>query len=924
MHMNVHDARPSTDAAAEGPALAVAMGGGGLSPSQTDQQLLVGPIGGSGSGTGGMTVHMGHLEVQQRLPAEAVGAVAATLPHPHQQLQQVPGWPPVQRAQQAQQAPASQHLRVDGRVGQDSVPQQPHQPMQLQQQQPQPQQQLNHHHHHHQLLQQQWQLRTVPQQPQQVPPLSVAATPQQQLLLQQQQQQQQRQPGITAAGVAGALPGQTLLGRLPTPPVMGAIRGVSPPQAMAMQPAAWWQHQQLAQQFPQLPQLMPQMGHQSMPPQALAPQPLVSPQQAASPRLAPAAGAAGPLPRLPQLLQQAHPRQQAQPQQRPPLPQQQPGSQQQPGLQQQQGQHQPGMPQQASVPGMQAGMQTGMLPEQQAALQHQMALQRQMLPFQQQQLQMGLMQSQAWLGGGAVGQPGGEGRGTPGGSFRAPLLPPSQQQQMLAQLQLQQLHMQMGGLPQYPFTQLYGQPGIAGMAGVPLAWPFASLPPVGLAPAVQQLPAFPPQLPAFDPTAAWYASHYGGGPPHQGGAPAAAPATAEPRRPSVVAPKSAEADQQSGKSAAAEVRGAGGGAVTAGGGLASIPGRPDAGRYWWKDAALTFGTPGDPEALERLAVQQEQRGRARREAQMENAAVALTSDPADISDEVTSRLRGQDSTTQGDIPSHNDYIGGRPPSDGGPLSGPLSATAPSPTAAAATDGAGSAIVNEPSTPAASPEAGRLSEGAPPADPSIAAHVDVPTGAAPHDLPPSAFVQTLTPEASQQGASNQRGKTWPPGVRAAVQDAAAPQQPGTNGELGRGSLDSSRGTVGATALSRRRSAAAPKRRSEDLAPPPLQLGQQPATTSVRRAPPRSIRRRGSAPHLQVVPPVPSGDPASTTAPRNANGAGSSGLQGGSTGVPPHSPPLSPGGAPGVMPGDATDEEGEGASPPQQRRRHWQRQ
>lgn len=115
--------------------------------------------------------------------------------------------------------------------------------------------------------------------------------------------------------------------------------------------------------------------------------------------------------------------------------------------------------------------------------------------------------------------------------------------------------------------------------------------------------------------------------------------------------------------------------------------------------------------------------------------------------QVTSRLRGMDSTTQGDIPSHNDYVRGRSPSDGDPPSGPLSATAPSPGAAAAAtaaDGVGSASVKEPATPIASSAADGLAGGAPPAVPDFAVHIDVPVGAAPHDLPPSAFVQVGLP------------------------------------------------------------------------------------------------------------------------------------------------------------------------------------
>lgn len=59
---------------------------------------------------------------------------------------------------------------------------------------------------------------------------------------------------------------------------------------------------------------------------------------------------------------------------------------------------------------------------------------------------------------------------------------------------------------------------------------------------------------------------------------------------------------------------------------------------WWKDAVLTFGPVGDPEAVAHLAGARKGGGRKRKYHE-ENAAVALTDELYDSGDEVTSRLR---------------------------------------------------------------------------------------------------------------------------------------------------------------------------------------------------------------------------------------------------------------------------------------------
>ena len=66
-----------------------------------------------------------------------------------------------------------------------------------------------------------------------------------------------------------------------------------------------------------------------------------------------------------------------------------------------------------------------------------------------------------------------------------------------------------------------------------------------------------------------------------------------------------QATQHSGKSGAPVALDACGRSGDAG--VDATPaGQPDLERHWWKDAMLTFGAPGDPEALERLMLRQEQ------------------------------------------------------------------------------------------------------------------------------------------------------------------------------------------------------------------------------------------------------------------------------------------------------------------------------
>lgn len=95
------------------------------------------------------------------------------------------------------------------------------------------------------------------------------------------------------------------------------------------------------------------------------------------------------------------------------------------------------------------------------------------------------LQSQAMMGGaGGLGWAGGS-----GGTFQAPILPADRQQQMMAQLRLQQLQMQLGGLPQSPFPPFYGAtPPSSGcypfspipvLAGIPLH-PLGRTPQCGL------------------------------------------------------------------------------------------------------------------------------------------------------------------------------------------------------------------------------------------------------------------------------------------------------------------------------------------------------------------------------------------------------------------------------------------------------------